>query len=131
MNLLTPAVIMQLIAWLSALIEFTLALYILLLNVRHTANQHVAGLLTVLSLNALGLGIVLGATDAREATPGVLLLAVTGLIITPTLFITAMVLLKPAWVTGKWRWAWRLLYAVIVLMIALIAIDVVFDTGLL
>ncbi len=33
---------LQLIAWSVALVEFTLALYVLVLNARHTANRHAA-----------------------------------------------------------------------------------------
>ena len=131
MSLLNPAVILQLIAWLSALIEFTLALYILLLNVRHSANRHVAGLLTILSVNALGLGVVFGAADAKEATWGVLLLSATGLATTPGLFITGVVLLRPTWVSGRWRWLWRLLYVAILIPILLTAVDAILQTDLM
>ena len=106
MSLLSTELILQLVAWIFALLELILALYILLLNAGHTANRHVSGLLLLLSLNSLGLGILVGATNVSEAEWGTILLSATGGAIVPALVVVAVVILKPEWMRGGWRWVW-------------------------
>jgi GAF domain-containing protein/HAMP domain-containing protein len=128
MRLLSLELILQLVAWIFALLELILALYVLLLNVGHTANRHVSGLLLLLSLNSLGLGILVGATDVSEAAWGTILLAATSDAIVPALVLVAVVILKPEWMRGGWRWVWWPVYLLVALPILLTMLDVALDT---
>jgi GAF domain-containing protein/HAMP domain-containing protein len=130
-SLLSTEQILQLVAWIFALLELVLALYVLLLNVGHTANRHVSGLLLLLSLNSLGLGIVVGATDVAEAEWGTILLSATGGAIVPALMLVAVAILKPEWMRGRWRWVWWPAYSLVALPILATVLDVTLNTRLL
>lgn len=129
MNML-PATdqLLQFTAWFLALITFILALYILLLNTRHTANRHVAALLLLIAVNTFIVGMMVGGGDAARAV--VPLYAATVPTIQPLLLLVSVVLVKPEWLRGRWQWAWRLLYVVCFLPAVLTLLDVVFGTRL-
>ncbi|NIV37152.1 MAG: hypothetical protein GWN58_49295, partial [Anaerolineae bacterium] len=125
MNLVSADVI-QLIAWLLTLIEFILALYIFLLNTQHTANRHVSALLMLFAVNTFALGLVMGVDEwVRVAVP---LLVATIPAIEPAVLIVAVVLLKPQWMRGRWRWTWLLVYGLAFLPVVLTVSDLVFGT---
>jgi len=125
---LTNTEILQYLAWFLALVEFVLALYVLLLNILHIANRHVCGLLFLLAANTAAVGFVLGSPLADSfAWP---LLAATIPVFQLALFITAVVLLKPRWHSGRWRPVWWLVYALISLPFILTAIDLALGTNL-
>ena len=115
---------LQLVAWFLALAELTLALYVLVLNVWHTANRNVSALLLLFAIHNFALGLIAGAGDAGQARLATILLAATWPAIKPGLFIAAVVLLKPGWLQGTWRNAWRLVYGVIFLPVLLTLVDV-------
>lgn len=129
MNLLpTASQLLQFVAWFLALMTFILALYILLLNTRHTANRHVAALLLLIATNFFVVGVLVEGGDvARAAVP---LYAATVPIMQPMLLLVSIVLVKPEWMHGWWKWAWRLLYAICFLPVILTLLDVVFGTQL-
>ena len=121
---------LQFIAWFLALIEFILALYILVLNTRHTANRHVSALLLLFAVNTLAVGLLVGATGTNEATlPTNLLAATTPTLMSGTLLV-AVALLRPDWLRSRWRWIWRLGYGVTFLPILLTLVDVRLGTQL-
>jgi GAF domain-containing protein/HAMP domain-containing protein len=125
---LTYAEILQYVTWFLALIEFVLALYVLLLNVRHTANRHVFGLLLLLAASTAAVGFALDAPPAESfAWP---LLAATIPAFQPAFFLTAVVLLKPQWLRGRWRPVWWLVYVLIALPFVLTALDLALGTNL-
>ena len=127
MNLISTDTL-QLVAWLLTLIEFTLALYVFLLNTRHTANRHVSALLMLFAVNTFALGLVLGTGQSPDiATP---LLVATIPAIEPAVFIVAVVLLKPNWMRGRWRWAWWPVYGLVLLPMVLTAVDLALGTNL-
>ena len=130
MDLSLPSDILQLGAWFFATIEFVLALYVLFLNVRHRANRHISILLFLFAVSNLGLGIIIGAEDANQARWATWLLTAANGSIQPMLFIVAIVLLKPGWLRGKFRWAVWLLYAMAILAVLLVVVDAIFGTGL-
>ena len=127
MNLISTDTL-QLVAWLLTLIEFTLALYIFLLNTRHTANRHVSALLMLFAVNTFALGLVVGAGQSQDiAVP---LLVATIPAIEPAVLIVAVVLLKPEWMRGRLRWAWWPVYGLVLLPMVLMLVDLTFGTNL-
>ena len=138
MNLSPVAQTLQLIAWFLALAELIVALYILLLNAWHTSNRHVSGLLLLFAINNLAIGLMIGATDATQATLPAYLLAATSPAIQPALLLVAVVLLKPHWLQGpepaegrgRWRWGWWLVYGLVCLPVLLTLVDVGLGTRL-
>ena len=127
MNMISADVV-QLIAWLLTLIEFILALYIFLLNTRHTANRHVSALLVLFVVNTFALGLAMGTGESADiAVP---LLVATIPAIEPAVFIVAVVLLKPHWMHGRWRWVWWPVYGLVFLPIVLTVVDLALGTNL-
>lgn len=121
---------LQVIAWLTGLLELVLALYILLLNTRHTANRHVSFLLFIFAVSNLAMGVLFGARQAVEATVSTLLLSATAEPAKVGLLLTAIVLLRPQWLQGRRRWLGWFLHGLLFLPIALTAIDALWNTGL-
>ncbi|MFN2108102.1 MAG: GAF domain-containing protein [Anaerolineae bacterium] len=121
---------LQIAAWLVSLLELVLALYILLLNTRHTANHHVSLLLSIFAVNNLAMGMLFGASQATEAVLPTLLLAMTSEPAKVGLLLTAIVLLKPQWVQGRRQWLGWLLHVLVFLPMVLTAIDAFRNTGL-
>ncbi|MBN2389485.1 MAG: GAF domain-containing protein [Anaerolineae bacterium] len=130
MNDLLTNETLQVAAWLVGLLGLILALYILLLNTRHTANRHVSLLLFIFAVNNLAMGTLFGVTRAAEAVLPTLLLALTSEPAKVGLLLTAIVLLKPQWLQGRWRWLGWLLYVLVFLPMVLAAIDAFWHTGL-
>ncbi|MDY6875832.1 MAG: GAF domain-containing protein [Chloroflexota bacterium] len=130
MNLCPAIQTLQLIAWFLALAELILGLYILLLNVWHTSNRHVSGLLLFFAINHFALGLMVGATDATQAVLPTYLLAATSPAINAGLLLIAVVLLKPRWLRGRWRVCWWLVYGLVFLPILLTMVDVGLGTRL-
>lgn len=127
MNLVS-ADTLQLIAWLLTLIEFILALYIFLLNTRHTANRHVSALLMLFAVTTFALGLWLGTGESASIAVPILVATIPA--IEPAVLIVAVVLLKPQWMHGRWRWMWWLVYGLAFLPIVLTLVDVALGTEL-
>ncbi|MBN1261762.1 MAG: hypothetical protein JXB35_13885, partial [Anaerolineae bacterium] len=89
----------QLIAWFVALLDFILALYLLVLNFRNLANLHISALLLFFSVNIFGLGWLIGARDATQAAAPTVLLSATSAMTQPALLLAAIVLFRPEWFT--------------------------------
>jgi GAF domain-containing protein/HAMP domain-containing protein len=130
MNALLTNETLQVIAWLVGLLELILALYILLLNIRHTANRHVSLLLFIFAVNNLALGMLFGITQAAGAVLPTLLLAMTSEPAKVGLLLTTLVLLKPQWLQGRRWWLGWLLYGLVFMPVVLTAIDALWHTGL-
>jgi GAF domain-containing protein/HAMP domain-containing protein len=130
MNLTPSDQILQYIAWGAALVEFILALYVLLLNAWHTANRHVSGLLLIVSLNSLGLGLIQGATNVAQAVWLTYILATTTASMHVVILLAAVTLLQPDWLRGRWRRAWWPIYGLVFLPALLILLDVEMGTRL-
>jgi len=129
-NLASPDQTMQYIAWFLALIEFILALYILLLNAWHSANRHVSALLLLFAINTFSVGLLGGATSTNEATLPTYLLAATTPALLSTTLLVAVVLLTPDWLRSRWRRIWWLGYGEAFLPILLILVDAGLGTRL-
>jgi len=130
MNLLSPNEILQLVAWLVALIEFSAGLYILFLNVWHNANRHVSALLLLTAANTVAIGMLMTATDVAGATTAVIIQAMTTPLIQMGLLVITAVLLTPRIMQGRRRWFWWPVYAVVLLPALLTVVDVQFGTAL-
>ena len=130
MNALLTNEALQGLAWFAGLLELVLALYVLLLNTRHAANRHVSLLLFIFAVNSLALGTLFGATRAAQAVLPTILLAATSDPAKVGLLLTAVVLLRPQWLQGRWRWLGWLLYVLVFLPMVLTAIDAFRHTGL-
>ncbi len=120
----------QLVAWFLALAEFFMAVYVLLLSFRHPANRHVSGMLWLIANSNVGLGLLLSARDVTQGVFPTLLLSVVSPALSVMLLLTTVVLLKPSWLQGRWRWGWWLVYALIFLPGVLTLIDLIFGTRL-
>lgn len=88
------AQLVQLIAWIFALIEFILGLYILLLNLRNLSNRYVSGLLIIIAVNTFAQGLIYEAKELSETTLSLLINAATTPAIQPGLLLAAVVLLN-------------------------------------
>jgi len=130
MNVLLTNEVLQGAAWFVGLLTLILALYILLLNARHTANRHVSLLLFIFAVNSLALGTLFGVTQAARAVVPTLLLAATSDPAKVGLLLTAIVLVKPQWLQGRRRWLGWLLYGLLLLPTALTVVDAFWHTGL-
>ncbi len=123
---------LQLVAWFIALVELVLALYILFLNVWHTANRHTSALLLVFAVNNFFLGQLIMAADVFQAVWATRILAMTSPAMQPGLLLIAVVLLKPEWLQvsrssrGRdlWRWVWLLVYGLAFLPFLLTLMDI-------
>lgn len=129
MNAVDP--ILQYVAWFIALIELIVGLYILALNVWHTANRHVSGLLLAIGGNTLALGMLAAAADVDQARSATIILSAIAPAVAPLLLIVAVALLRPQWMSGWRHWLWSPLYALAILPIFLTAIDATSGTTLL
>jgi GAF domain-containing protein/HAMP domain-containing protein len=130
MNLFLGVEILQLITWLFALVEMILAGYTLALNARHSSNRHVSLLLVLLAANNIAMGLLVAAGSADQARLPTYLFAAIVYPILPAVAITTVVLLRPTWLAGRWRWLWRICYITLVLPMVVTAIDAVFGTQL-
>ncbi|MGD8627281.1 MAG: hypothetical protein PVJ34_22285, partial [Anaerolineae bacterium] len=134
---------LQYSAWFLSMVQFVLALYILLLNPWHTANRHVTGLLLLFMVNTVGLSMTLGSSTTPEF--GLLLVAATTPAVEPALLIVSAALLKPAWLPrlmrsagvedrdqgpDGWRSLWWIAYGLCLMPIVLTLIDYLAGTGL-
>lgn len=130
MNVFITQPVMQLIIWGIGLVELILALYILALNVKHSANRHVSALFFLFAVNSMALGSLVGAKTVSTANLPAAILAAT----TPTfglaLLITGVVLVKPQWIGSRLRWFWYLLYALLVVPIFFTIIDLTLHTNI-
>ncbi len=121
--------VIQLIAWISALIEFILGLYIFLLNIKHTANRHVSFLLILFAINSFAQGQLIKSESLTQINIPILLLAASTPAIQPGLLLVAIIILKPRWLNNRGlvlRW---FLYGLVSLPIVLTAIDYTFQTN--
>lgn len=130
MSFLTPVEILHTIAWFIALIELVVALYVLLLNAWHTANRHMSALLLVFAVNSFGLGLLIKAGDIGQTALPTFLLAMTSEPVKLGLLIIAVVLFKPEWLRGRWRWVLWVAYAIFFLPMVLSVVDAVWNVGL-
>ncbi len=116
------------LSWVIGLIELGSALYVLLLNTRHRANQHVSALLFILSLNSFGIGRLISAMNVAQATVPTLLLAVVSPMVAPMLFISTVVLLKLPWFQGRGAWIAGAIYGALFSPMLLALVDLIFGT---
>ena len=130
MNLSSVDLTLRAIAWLLALIELIVALYVFSLNVWHTANRHVSGMFLAFAINNFALGLMIGATDAIRAALPASLLAATIPATGPAILLAAIVLLKPRWLRSRWRWVWWPVYGLAFLPALLTLLDAGLGTGL-
>ena len=126
----TLAQMLQIFAWLMALIEFSVGLYILLLNIWHNANRHMSILLLIAAGSTLALGQMFTASNASQAAWSTVLLAITAPMIETWLLIITVILLKPDWMRGRWQWAWWLMYGLALLPVVLTLADLRLGTRL-
>ena len=113
-------------AWLIALVELVLGLYVLVLNARHSANRHASALLLVIAANTFAVGWMISANTPRQGVQPAILLAITTPAIPVLLSVATIALLKTEWLRRRGRWAVWFVY-----LLALIpAIMTFLDLGL-
>jgi GAF domain-containing protein/HAMP domain-containing protein len=130
MNLSPLDQTLQLVTWSVALIELILALYVLLLNARHTANRHLSAFLLIFSATGFAQGLIIGARDVSQAAVATYITAAVAPASSPGLLLLCGVLLKPQWLHGRWRRVWWLVYGLIFLPFVLTLLDVGLGTRL-
>lgn len=120
--------VLQIVAWLLALLEVSAALYILVLNMRHPANRWAGGLLLLFAVNGFAVGQLLGVSDVDNARIPILHLAAAAPAIAPTQLTTMLILFKPEWLRGHGWWLKGLLYILIALPSLLVLSDLFLET---
>lgn len=130
MDLITVDQYIQYIAWFLALAELIIALYLCILNPRHTANRHVSLLLLITAVNTYALGMMTTAVTQVQALVSANILAMTTYAVQPLLLVTSIALLKPDWLHGKQRWLFLPIYGLMLLPSTLTLIDRLFGFNL-
>ena len=120
---------LQIVTWFFSTFAFVLGMYVVVLNPKHDANRYLGSLLGLVSLSNIGFGILLMANTVTEASAGAQLTAITTVTLQPLTFITAIVLLKPAWLRGKWRWMRWVANVLIFVPMILLLVDSVTGMG--
>ena len=118
------------IAWMIALVELIIGLYVLILNAWHTANRHTSALILIIAANSFAVGSMINAISLQSATVPAIVLAATTLAIEPLLLLNTIALLKPEWLSGRIRWLWWPFYALALLPAILTIIDATLNTSL-
>ncbi len=130
MSLPTVNQTLQLTALFFAWVEIVVAFYILVLNPWHTANRHASALLFFTALGTFATSILLGAADAAQALWPTLILASVPAATQPLILLATIVLLKPQWLSGRWRPMGWLIYGLSFLPVLLTLLDIGLGTRL-
>ena len=130
MNLFSVTQLLQYGFWFFALLEFVLALYVLLLNFRHIANCYTSLSLLIVAFNSFAIGGMLRATDVTQATWPTYLLAATSPLVQVGVLLTSMALVKPAWLRGSKQWVGGVIWGLGLALPLLVVVDVNFGTQL-
>ena len=120
----------QYIAWLIAIAELIVGLYILILNPRQVANRLVSVFLLVTAINSYAVGLFVTAESVLQASLPAVILAMTTSATEPLLLVATVALLKPEWMSGrKHRW-WLPVYLLAILPAGMTLIDLLFGSSL-
>ena len=130
MNLTVLDQIVQYVAWVTALVELILGLYILLLNPRHQANRFSSIVLLLISANSFAVGWLVSANTAGQALLPALLLAATTPSIQSVLLIASVAILRPDWLRGSTSFVWKIIGLLALLPAAATLIDFLTGTSL-
>ncbi len=122
--------IIQIGAWIIALIELILGFYIFLLNTQSKSNQHVSILLFLFSINTFAQGLLFTSIDFDLLNYVLLALAITTPAIQPGLLLVAVVLIKPEWLKGQRKWVWWIVYGLVALPFLFSISDFYFGTSI-
>jgi nitrate/nitrite-specific signal transduction histidine kinase len=95
-DLSLTAEILQYIAWLIALVQLIIGLYLLYLEPRNNVNKSVSASLLIIAINTFAAGLLATAQDSRQAQLPTLLLAATTSVIVVALLQATIVLVYPA-----------------------------------
>ncbi len=124
MNTLAGLFSLQTGAWLLILGHMGLAFYLLALNARRRANQAVTVLLLLQGLNGLMLEQMTDARSLAVALWPIRILAAIMPIIPVVMTWVTLVLIKPEWLAGRFRWVAALLVVLCLLPLLLTFVDV-------
>ena len=119
-----PLQIISYLAWVIALIELILGMYILVSNTWHTANRHTCALLLVLALNSFAIGSLVNAINYTSVRAPAILLAVTTSAIVPLTLLCTVALLWRGWLQNRWRWIWLPVYVLAIAPLLLTMSDI-------
>jgi GAF domain-containing protein/HAMP domain-containing protein len=120
--------IIQLSAWLLALLELIMGLYVLTLNPRLNTNRYVSVFLFVLTLNSLAIGTMVNADSISQAQLATIVLAATTPLILPALLLASIVLLKASFFKSWLGWTQYIPWALGVFPVLLTLSDVFLGT---
>jgi hypothetical protein len=112
------------------MVSVILALYILVLNPRQSANRLASLAIAILAINILATSNILRATTYQEAFLPTLLMVAFVPAIGPTLIMANLSLIKPAWLTGTRRWVLLLLMLLVFIPGLLTLADVLLGTSI-
>lgn len=132
MNLEIPSQTIEFASLFLAAIDFSLALYVLMLNFRGLANRYVSLLLFLATLGSVGAGLLVGASSLREARVPTILLAAAIPAVQPAIVLASVAVLKPGWMdpARRWKWLFRFLFLLLLLYPALTIVDLRSGAGL-
>ena len=130
MNQATFIDLVQSAAWLLALVELIIALYILVLHSRDRVHAHLSGLLIVFAINSFAVGSLVVAEATWQAALPTVLLAMTSPMVGTGVLLTTAVLLQPRWFEARYHRMRWVAYGVLMAPTVLTFIDLLFGAGL-
>lgn len=120
----------QSLAWLIAIIELILGLYVLVLNAWDRTNRHASAILLLVGINTFVVGWMIGVENLQQAHFPALLLAITSPSIQPLLFVAIIAIVKPEWLISRNRWTGWMFYTLTIIPIAFTLYDQFFANPL-
>ncbi len=121
---------LTLVAWLVALIELILGLYVLTLNFRQYLNRVLGTFLLFSALYVFATGQLFQATSLDSALWATQLVAATSLLVPILILWVTLAFLQPTWLVGRVRWGDWLFKGLLALFLLLTLLDVFAGTRL-
>ena len=121
----------QLLAWFIAVIALVMSIYIILLFIHQRANRWLSLTFLLLAAISYAVGSMAGAKTVDGVMPGLYLSSALIPAIIPGLLLAVLSLMKPTWITGRWRWISRLLQVLMVVPALFLVLDVLFGLHLM
>ncbi len=122
--------ILQYLAWLIALIEIMIGLYILVLNSLHPANRYISASLLLLVMTTFAYGATLTTTELGLSQIYAAIATITTPAFIAMMLFVVIALMRPNWLTGSPRWLFFLAHLIIILPALLTLLDGFLGTNL-
>jgi GAF domain-containing protein/HAMP domain-containing protein len=121
----------QLFAGFLAAIALVMSIYVFLFYIPQRTNRWLSLMLLFLSINNYAIEIMAGSKTVDGVMPGLLLSACITPAMIPGLLLAGLMLVKPTWLHGRWRWNGILLQALTAAPILFVLFDQIFGAHLI